>query len=107
MILSTVCSCGISGKPQVDEQTIHDPIENALRDSLGNAEEQKAKSDSIQAYNEIHSKTVVERELMAFLSEYVNNINDNIRQDLSSDLSATIKKWEPNAAMTSLRLQFI
>lgn len=34
MILSTVCSCGNSGKPQVDEQAIKDSIENAIKDSL-------------------------------------------------------------------------
>lgn len=99
MILSTVCSCGNSGKPQVDEQAIKDSIENALKDSIRNAEVEKAKNNSIEAYSELHSKTVVERELKAFLSEYVNTTNENIWQYLSSDFSSTIKKWEhyPNA----------
>ena len=104
MILSTVCSCGNSGKPQVDEQAIKDSIENALNDSIRNAEVEKAKNDSIEAYNELHSKTVVERELKAFLSEYVNTTNENIWQYLSSDFSSTIKKWEhyPNAGEWNL-----
>lgn len=99
MILSTVCSCGNSGKPQVDEQAIKDSIENALKDSIRNAEVEKAKNNSIEAYNELHSKTVVEREFKFFLSEYVNTTNENIWQYLSSDFSSTIKKWEhyPNA----------
>ena len=50
----------------MDEQAIKDSIENALKDSLRNAEVEKAKNDSIEAYNELHSKTVVERELKFF-----------------------------------------
>lgn len=65
-LMSIFCSCGNSGKPQVDEQAIKDSIENALKDSLRNAEVEKAKNNSIEAYNELHSKTVVERELKFF-----------------------------------------
>lgn len=96
MSLSTLCSCGNSGKPQVDEQALKDSIENVFKDSLRNAEVEKAKLDSIDAYNKLHSKTVVEQELKSFLSEYVNTINDNIRQYLSTDFNSSIKKWEKN-----------
>jgi len=66
MSLSALCSCGNSGKPQVDEQALKDSIENAIKDSIRNAEVEKAKNDSIEAYNKLHSKTVVERELKFF-----------------------------------------
>ena len=35
---SILCSCGNSGKPQVDEQAVKDSIENAVKDSIRNAE---------------------------------------------------------------------
>ena len=34
---SILCSCGNSGKPQVDEQAVKDSIENAVKDSIRKA----------------------------------------------------------------------
>ena len=94
IMMSIFCSCGNSGKPQVDEQAIKDSIAKAFKDSIANAEAEKAKQDSIELYNAIHSKEIIENVIKSFLSEYVNTINDNIRRYLSPDFNKVIDKWE-------------
>ena len=88
IIMSIFCSCGNMGKPQVDEQAIRDSIAKALNDSIANVKTMKAKQDSIDAYNALHSKETLEKELKSFLSEYVNTMNDKIDPYLSVDFKA-------------------
>lgn len=37
LVIGCLCSCGNSGKPQVDEQAIKDSIQNAVKDSIRKA----------------------------------------------------------------------
>lgn len=48
IMMSIFCSCGNSGRPQVDEQAIKDSIAKAFKDSIANVEAEKAKLDSIE-----------------------------------------------------------
>ena len=43
---------------------------------------------------EQYSKEYIERDLKAFLAEYVNTINDNIKGYLSDDFNDVIKQWD-------------
>lgn len=45
---------------------------------------------------EQYSKEYIERDLKAFLAEYVNTINDNIEGYLSDDFNDVIKQWQAN-----------
>lgn len=48
MLMSTFCSCGNSGKPQVNEQAIKDSIENALKDSIKKAQAEKVNMNEVK-----------------------------------------------------------
>lgn len=55
VFMSVVCSCGNSGKSQVDEQAIKDSITKVVKDSIANAEAIKAE----EAYNKTHSPEAI------------------------------------------------
>lgn len=55
VFMSLVCSCGNSGKSQVDEQAIKDSITKVVKDSIANAEAIKAE----EAYNKTHSPEAI------------------------------------------------
>ena len=48
LVIGMFCSCGNSGKSQIDEQAIRDSLEKALKDSIAQVEAMKAKQDSIE-----------------------------------------------------------
>lgn len=85
IVMNLLCSCGNIGKSKVDEQAIRDSIAKAFNDSIAKIEAMKAKQDSIDTYNALHSRENIEKILKAFLSEYVNTMNDKIDPYLSAD----------------------
>lgn len=53
---------------------------------------------------EQYSKEYIERDLKAFLAEYVNTMNDNIGGCLSKDYNAVISKWQANESLGEYNL---
>ena len=86
ILTSTLCSCGNSGKSQMDEQALKDSIENVVMDSIRNAEAEKAKRDSIETFNKTHSPEVVLKRVKemlgkdAFFSKDYNSICKKLQE---------------------------
>ena len=53
---------------------------------------------------EQYSKEYIERDLKAFLGEYVNTMNDNIEGYLSKDYNDVINKWQANESLGDYNL---
>ena len=84
-LMCIFCSCGNSGKPQVDEQAIKDSIQNAVMDSIRNAEVENAKNDSLEAFNKSHSPEMIQK-----------RVKEMFRKDefFSKDYKSTSKKLQ-------------
>ena len=95
-LMCIFCSCGNSGKPQVDEQAIKDSIQNAVMDSIRNAEVENAKNDSLEAFNKSHSPEMIQK-----------RVKEMFRKDefFSKDYKSTSKKLQES--LTNLNVMKI
>ncbi len=80
LMVSIFCSCSNKAKAATDVV-----IEESTRLDIETAKE--------------FDRGAVEKDLKAFLAEYVNTLNENITPYLSEDFNVVIKKWMSNPYM--------
>lgn len=91
VMMSVLCSCG--NKANVNQA-------EAVIDSVAVEESTEAEESVAKEFD----RESVEKDLKAFLADYVNTMNENIFSYLSDDFKGVIKKWEsiPNVGEWNL-----